>query len=565
MDFDQKFSFLSNTAHDILSIELIQKSYNEVFRMTFLIEHKRIKRYIFSALLLYGGLYYGGLFMLKEPQAFSDLMSIGGEALTFWLLCAAQRLWPPEERQPWIFFATGMGLYTLGDFYWYLMEVPLGMEVPSPSLCDALYLVSCLFYLLALIHYIRQENRQFLLESSFNILISLLVSTAFIFKYTMLPLLQDPSLSLLSKGVNMMYPVFDLGFLAGIFSLLFYGTQKPVGQHQALFFIMASFILQFAADQLYTPGIYDSGSLLDPLWPISAGLLVLAALSPAPVQRTAPKFFPVKSPALHNAALLLPYLLTIALLILVIWQHIGEDPLISLLTITILAIFLRQLFIQQRNQQLLALVQKSNAELLQAQQQLEEQNQQLSLLSRQKEKEAHTDFLTGLFNRRYINHLLHSLPDTEKAELQIGLILIDIDFFKQINDSFGHQAGDQVLYEFGRLLSPLLHPEKRLAGRFGGDEFLILFQETSAPELEDFAQQLLQAANATPIPALSNGRISLSIGITHWRGPSGQYNADQLVHQADLALYQAKNTGRHKYVFFFPELANIHVSDISTR
>ena len=92
-----------------------------------------------------------------------------------------------------------------------------------------------------------------------------------------------------------------------------------------------------------------------------------------------------------------------------------------------------------------------------------------------------------------------------------------------------------------------------------------LYYDQDAPELEDFAQQLLQAANATPIPALSNGRISLSIGITHWRGLAGQYNADQLVHQADLALYQAKNTGRHKYVFFFPELANIHVSDISTR
>lgn len=147
-----------------------------------------------------------------------------------------------------------------------------------------------------------------------------------------------------------------------------------------------------------------------------------------------------------------------------------------------------------------------------------------------------------------MHHLPGHLPETAASRLRVGFMLIDVDFFKQINDVLGHQTGDAVLHSLGHILRSM--PSKhRLTPRFGGDEFLLVFQNTSPAEMEDFARQLMHTISHTRMPPL-NKDLTLSIGMTFRDVPASDYNMERLIQEADLALYEAKKSGRNKYVFY---------------
>ena len=508
----------------------------------------RLRQHGLSLLILYTILYYGVLLLTPEKSMiFSNLFSLLEEIFCAAAVYYARRFWPQRHRLTWTFFAGGIALYACGDFIWLIIEIILGQKVPDISICDFFYLSSCGVYLLALFRYIHGEKHHFLMDTAFNVLICVLVSTTLIFKYTLLPVWNDTDLSLFSRLINMIYPIFDLAFLSGLLSLWFYNIHAQKLYLVSIGYIILSFSLQFTADELYflTNSTYSSGSLLDPLWPVSAGCIVLAALAP---DITAAREKPLLPATARKLSLLLPYLLTISLVFTINLQHFDEDPLIAGITITLLVIILRQFFVQQRNTQLLRLLKKANNETLLAKQKLEQQNAALQQLSKQREVDSHTDFLTGLFNRRYMHHLLRHLPETADSRLRVGFMLIDVDFFKQINDILGHQAGDTVLHALGHTLRSM--PSKhRIASRFGGDEFLLVFQDTSPAEMENFARQLMYTISHTRMPPL-NKDLTLSIGMTFRDVPASDYNMERLIQEADLALYEAKKSGRNKYVFY---------------
>lgn len=513
--------------------------------------YTEMRRPCLILLVVYTILYYGVLLLFPTASTLaSDLFSLFEEVFCFAAVCYARRFWPQTHQRTWTFFAGGIALYTLGDFLWFILEIILGQRVPAISFCDVFYLTSCGLYLLALIRYTHRESHHFFMETAFNVLICVLVGTTLIFKYTILPAWDDLSLPLAAKLVSMIYPVFDLAFLAGMFSLWFYSVHSQKIHLASVGYIILSFSLQFIADQLYLlmDSEYFSGSLLDPLWPVSAGCIVLAALSPGLTAVSEKRLLPF---IINRLSLLLPYLLTVILVLMINLQHFAEDPLIAGMTLTILVIILRQFFVQKRNGQLLRLLKKANNETLLAKQKLEQQNAALQQLSEQREVDSHTDFLTGLFNRRYMHHLLRHLPETADSRLRVGFMLIDVDFFKQINDILGHQAGDTVLHSLGHILRSM--PSKhRIDSRFGGDEFLLVFQNTSPAEMEDFARQLMHTISHTLMPPL-NKDLTLSIGMTFQDVSAFDYNMENLIQEADLALYEAKKSGRHKYVFYTPD------------
>jgi diguanylate cyclase (GGDEF)-like protein len=148
---------------------------------------------------------------------------------------------------------------------------------------------------------------------------------------------------------------------------------------------------------------------------------------------------------------------------------------------------------------------------------------------------AHTDELTGLHNRRHFNQL--------SARLHAGgisLILLDLDHFKAVNDTFGHSVGDQVLRELGRLL--ILHcPDGGYAARLGGEEFAILLRPCSDERLYALGEGIRQAVADMRI----NGIVQLttSLGIGQLR--AGE-TTEQLQQRTDRALYRAKALGRDR-------------------
>ena len=133
----------------------------------------------------------------------------------------------------------------------------------------------------------------------------------------------------------------------------------------------------------------------------------------------------------------------------------------------------------------------------------------------------------------------------------LSLFMIDIDHFKGVNDTYGHQVGDVVLQKLGALCRDTLRDVDRI-GRVGGEEFAVVLPETDERQALEVAERLRQSVASTDIP-LERGlplRITLSIGVTSLIGTSA--NIDTLLGQADGALYEAKRAGRNRVCVYEP-------------
>lgn len=159
--------------------------------------------------------------------------------------------------------------------------------------------------------------------------------------------------------------------------------------------------------------------------------------------------------------------------------------------------------------------------------------------------DASTDALTGLPNRRAFDAKAERLlVDAERTGRPLALLVLDLDFFKRVNDSFGHAAGDAVLTRMGRLLVAELRPEDQPA-RFGGEEFVVLLPNTTAVQALSVADRIRKRVETTQV-AVEDRRIAMTVSIgvsTFRRGRTDE--AQALFERADKALYEAKRRGRN--------------------
>ena len=152
-----------------------------------------------------------------------------------------------------------------------------------------------------------------------------------------------------------------------------------------------------------------------------------------------------------------------------------------------------------------------------------------------------TDALTGAFNRRYFQERLESeIARAQRREGSLALVMLDIDHFKQVNDRFGHAAGDQVLTLFCQRLSQRLRRIDVLC-RLGGEEFIVLCPDTDQVQAMAVATALWQALRSEPVDGV--GLVTASFGVAAWElGESG----DSLLRRVDDAVYAAKKAGRDR-------------------
>lgn len=168
--------------------------------------------------------------------------------------------------------------------------------------------------------------------------------------------------------------------------------------------------------------------------------------------------------------------------------------------------------------------------------------------------QARTDDLTGTLTRRAFldaanQQLMQARSDGPRP---VSLLLLDLDHFKAINDSYGYAVGDEVLRMFCERLDLELRDSDRV-GRLGGEEFAILLPGADLKRAVDVAERLRAGTEATRMRGIPDHRLSVSIGVAEWAGRSATLN--QLLHDADRAMYRAKAEGRNRVVAHDPETA----------
>jgi two-component system cell cycle response regulator len=162
---------------------------------------------------------------------------------------------------------------------------------------------------------------------------------------------------------------------------------------------------------------------------------------------------------------------------------------------------------------------------------------------------AVTDELTGLYNRRYFDrHLSLMLDKAREQERDMAVMLIDMDFFKSVNDNHGHDIGDAVLKEFAQRLKRNIRGVD-LACRFGGEEFVVLMPDTDYRQAQGVAERVRMAVaeRGFETPTIRPLSVTCSVGVA-----LNEHELDtpeMILKRADVALYRAKREGRNRVVF----------------
>jgi diguanylate cyclase (GGDEF)-like protein len=161
------------------------------------------------------------------------------------------------------------------------------------------------------------------------------------------------------------------------------------------------------------------------------------------------------------------------------------------------------------------------------------------------EARATTDALTGLPNRRYFDEYLGLLAQRRRADDRVGVLMIDIDRFKRLNDTFGHAVGDHVLREVAQAIAHAVR-EDDVPARFGGEEFAVLLKNPSGPVAVEVGERVRRAVARLDLRHMGVPGVSVSVGVAVASEPD--VALDAVVDEADRALYRAKRAGRDRVV-----------------
>jgi len=458
------------------------------------------------------------------------------------LLFGARRC-EPQRRLPWQLFALGQGLFVVGDILAYNYGRLFGGSLPSPSIADPFHLAFYPLLVVSLLLLLGERNYARDRAGLIDALITTVALASLAWVYLMAPYADNPTLSLPTKLVSIAYPTMDILILAVV-------ARAAASSHRrepALTLLFFGTVALLLTDALHgwqlLHGGYHTGGLLDGGWAAFYALLGAAALHPS--VRLEPEDAPEPDGRLTRSRLaLLTCASLTALLIIVVREAAGDsldiDVLIAASGIMFALVIARMAGIVRRNEEVTSREAALRAELFQA----------------ELEHRAFHDELTGLPNRAlFRNRVEHALAGRRRERLPVAVLFLDVDDFKNVNDSLGHAAGDQVLEEVARRLQDCMRPVDTIA-RLGGDEFAILVHDA---ESELHSIEIAQRArSALEVPIALEGReitIVASIGIAFSdQGMVSAQDAEELLRNADAAMYIAKESGKGDYRVFQPEM-----------
>lgn len=188
---------------------------------------------------------------------------------------------------------------------------------------------------------------------------------------------------------------------------------------------------------------------------------------------------------------------------------------------------------------------------------IQRQYEKIARMNERLGEQVMTDQLTRMKNRRYLEEVVAYEFSERRQTQSVGGLMIDIDFFKQYNDTFGHLKGDECLRDISRLILEGTYSDDAFVVRYGGEEFFICVFGCTEKEIASAAQQIRSAIEAQCFPRsdLPIGRVTVSVGVC-WGCAPFTMTLHELVNRADRALYRAKHDGRNRVALFNPQKAS---------
>lgn len=427
----------------------------------------------------------------------------------------------------WMLIMLGLIFEGLAQFIWAYPIWTTGEYIDAFNVADWFWGMEMLLFTTGLVYLFRREQGLLRgLRYMFDIVIIFIVFITVSWEYFLKPLLPDyvyPGEGI-SIYVNLMYPV--CGIILIFFTLVLYANAKQLQAITAmyLFFGGLTFV---TGNLLYLVTVDLMGAVpspyLDMLWTAGVLFIGLAGVRSDSGMRTQES---VEDKRFAAGAFVVKYLLPYGVLgwlfYLITDRFGGWNGLFTGLALSVLLILIRQVLIQLENDRLM---------------------ERLHASLEQSEYLAHHDDLTGLYNRRYFNaRLTESLEDANRKGSRLGLLYMDLNQFKSVNDSYGHRTGDLLIQMVARRLGPL-NSEQVVVSRLGGDEFTVMVYP--APDDRELMELATQISELLSKPFELEGieiHTGSSVGIALY--PDHAENDQELIGHADSAMYAAKENGR---------------------
>ncbi|HEV3511739.1 MAG TPA: GGDEF domain-containing protein [Candidatus Sulfotelmatobacter sp.] len=522
-------------------------------------------------------------------MAFGDILQNLVLAAATLAFVANLRMATPKSRLFWVLMSLGLAMWLFSQVMWTYFEVFLRQEAPNPFVGDVILFLHVvpMMAAVALQPHVRQDNRA--IQVGTLDFAMLLTWWLFLFLFVVIPW-QYVHLDVDRYGTSfdLLYVCEKLVFAAALFAV----WRRSRGTWRQLYFeLFAATLLYCVASLMASEAIdlhlYYTGSLFDvPLiasmaWFVRIGLLAREAEPETAADESFNRSFGIWKARLAMVAVLLTPLM-------MAWaQFGGEAPqrirtYRLLLTVAVMLLMGGLVFVKQHllDQELLSLLRLSRHnldEMCRLKDELENKEQSLrwhSLELQRKNMElqeiSFTDVLTGVWNRRYMEEILTAeagqvLRNYQRARggdirkmdhRDLVFIMVDMDFFKEVNDLHGHPAGDRLLQLVAQRLTTVVRKSDVLV-RWGGEEFLIMSRSTDPSGTPAFCSRVLEVISFEPFD-LGHGVVvkkTCSVGWASYPWCRSAYEAicaEESIALADAALYRAKAFGRNQGVGILP-------------
>ncbi len=445
-----------------------------------------------------------------------DGWTVCGLELAGSALCLTRALVRRPGQTPALFLGLSLLAWATGDVV--LTSQSIGGAVPpSPSLADVFYLGFYPLAYVAIVLFMKAQTKKITATNWLDGAIAGFGAAAACAAFAFHSVFQSSGSASLSTVVNLAYPIGDallLGLIAGGFAVL-------SGRRKIPWILLATGmsinVVGDASNVLQNSlGATSFGQFANAVaWPIAIVLMSMAVwIRPTPINPLMPE---------RRAGFLLPCLAAgaaLGILFAGTFYSIGRVA-IALATLTLVAVGIR-LIVSVRG---------------------------VASLSQERHRQSVTDELTGLWNRRYLFRVLDAFfdeGDGTQTERSLAFLFVDLDHFKEINDSFGHPAGDELLRQLGDRLQTSLRDTDLLV-RLGGDEFAVVLIDGDADYAASVADRLTASLDQPFMLDVVSATIGASIGIAV--APTDATDSARLVWCADVAMYRAK-LGKVPYALF---------------